>query len=87
VLERLFADPGLPNDVRRLKRRAYATFYRTLAGGYYLRGSYGEFLSWGARAVALDPAQLVYMAKMPLRRWQRSRSRGTPTASLPRGAD
>jgi glycosyltransferase involved in cell wall biosynthesis len=75
VLERLFADPNLPHDVRRLKRRAYATFYRTLAGGYYLGGSYSASLSWGTRAVALDPTQLLYMAKMPVRRWRRARTR------------
>jgi glycosyltransferase involved in cell wall biosynthesis len=75
VLERLFADPSLPSEVRRLRRRAYSTFYRTLAGGYYLRGSYIEFLYWGARALVLDPGQLIYMAGMPLRRWRRARSR------------
>jgi glycosyltransferase involved in cell wall biosynthesis len=78
VLAGLFADPGLPAELKRLRRRAYATFYRTLAGAYFLRGSYGPFVGWAVRSVALDPRQLLYMAAMPARRLGRARSRRPP---------
>jgi hypothetical protein len=75
VLEALFADPTLPTEVKNLQRRAYATFYRTLAGAYFLRGSYALFAAWAARSMVLDPSQAFYMAAMPGRRLRRARSR------------
>jgi glycosyltransferase involved in cell wall biosynthesis len=74
VLERLFADPTLPPEVRRLKRRAYATFYRTLAGAYHQQGRYAPFLKWAARSLRAHPGEILYMAGLPARRWRRARS-------------
>ncbi len=71
VLDRLYADRGLPPEVVRLRRRAYGTFYRTLAGGYFVQGAYGDVVRWTLRALAADPSQVLYMAAMPARRLRR----------------
>jgi glycosyltransferase involved in cell wall biosynthesis len=82
VLRRIFADPGLPPDVRRLRRRAYGAFYRMLAGGYGRAGSHGTSFVWAMRAVAQDPRQLAYMLAMPLRRLRRAWYRRTHTVPI-----
>jgi glycosyltransferase involved in cell wall biosynthesis len=71
VLEGLFVDPSLPPEIRRLRRRAYGTFYRTLAGGYFNQRNLTAFLRWSAAALATDPSQALYMAALPLRRLRR----------------
>jgi glycosyltransferase involved in cell wall biosynthesis len=77
VLRRLFADPALPPNVRRLRRRAYGAFYRMLAGGYLRAGRPGSSLLWAMRAVAKDPRQIAYILAMPLRRLRRAWYRRT----------
>jgi glycosyltransferase involved in cell wall biosynthesis len=74
ILKRLFADAELPEDIRRMRRRVYGTFYRTLAGGYYNAGSYRRFVVWALRALIQDPLQVFYMAGLPLRAIRRRRS-------------
>lgn len=77
ILQRLFSDPDLPPDIRRMRRRAYGSFYRMLAGGYVNAGSLDISMRWALRAVAQDPRQLVYLLAMPVRRgrqaWYRHR--------------
>ncbi len=75
ILEGLFAEENLPREIRRMRRKVYATFYRTLAGGYHNAGNRPEFLRWTARALRLDPTQIFYMMAMPIRRLQRKYSR------------
>lgn len=86
VLRRLFADPSLPPEVRRLRRRAYGAFYRMLAGGYLRAGSPGAALPWGMRAVAQDPRQLAYILAMPVRRLRRAWYRRTHTVPISMGS-
>lgn len=75
VLERLYADPTLPPEIKSLRAQAYGTFYRTLAGGYFNNKQYAEFARWTFKSLATDPSQIVYMSQLPLRRLQRRRSR------------
>jgi len=75
ILESLFAEPDLPDDIRRLQGRIYGVFYRTLAGGYHNAGKRREFFRWMARSIRRDPAQIFYMLAMPLRRLRRKLSR------------
>jgi glycosyltransferase involved in cell wall biosynthesis len=79
VLRRLFTDPALPPEVRRLRRRAYGAFYRMLAGGYVRAGSLGTALLWATRAATQDPRQLAYILAMPWRRLRRAWYRRTHT--------
>lgn len=78
ILQRLFAEPSLPPEIRRMRARIYGTFYRTLAGGYFNAGQLPQFARWSAASFAMDPAQLLYMAALPLRRLQRRQSRQSP---------
>lgn len=73
ALAKLFRDPSLPLSVT--KRRAYGSFYRMLAGGYFEARSFGPFVRWGVRAVITDPAQLGHLAGLPARRMRRARTR------------
>ncbi|HLA78486.1 MAG TPA: glycosyltransferase family A protein [Vicinamibacteria bacterium] len=76
VLEKVFGDPALPAAAKRLRRRAYATFFRTLAGGYFNNRNLLAFARWALRSVLSDPRQLAYMLALPLRRIERRASRG-----------
>jgi glycosyltransferase involved in cell wall biosynthesis len=82
VLQRLFADPGLPPTIKKLRSRSYGTFYRTLAGGYFNIGKYASFIRWAVTSLITDPAQVVYMAQLPLRRLRRWHSRKRPAQSV-----
>lgn len=75
VLERLFADATLPGHIRRRRKEIYGTFYRMLAGGYFNAKQHGTFARWMLKSLRADPAQIGYVLRLPLRRWQRSRSR------------
>jgi glycosyltransferase involved in cell wall biosynthesis len=86
VLRRIFTDPALPPDVRRLRRPAYGAFYRMLAGGYLRAGDPGTGLLWAMRAVAQDPRQLAYILAMPWRRVQRAWYRRTHTVPISMGS-
>lgn len=78
VLAKVFGDATLPEAVKRLRRRAYGTFFRTLAGGYFNNGELRAFARWALRAVLSDPWQLAYMLAMPLRLLERRASRRAP---------
>lgn len=77
VLQRLFAEPSLPLEVRCQRRRIYGAFYRMLAGGYFNSKQYSAFARWAAKSLAQDPAQVIYMGGLPLRRLARYMSRHT----------
>jgi glycosyltransferase involved in cell wall biosynthesis len=82
VLQRLFADPHLPERVRRREREVYGRFYTMLAGGAYRIRDTRELLHWSVKAVRTDPRMLGYMAGLPLRRIQRWRSRRSLAATV-----
>ncbi len=75
VLKRVFDDPELPSELRRFRRRAYAAFFRMLAGGYANRRDVKNAIRWGVRAVTMHPAEIRYLVQLPLRRLQRRMSR------------
>ncbi len=75
VLQRLFAEPDLPPEIKDLQQQAFGTFYRTLAGGYYNSKQILPFIRWTFKSLFTDPAQIRYMLKLPLRIARRRLSR------------
>jgi glycosyltransferase involved in cell wall biosynthesis len=80
VLEKLFADPTLPPEVRAKRRAAYARFYAMLCGGSIRVGEPRGALSWGRKALRNDPRVAGYIAAFPLRRLSRRRQAAEPSA-------
>jgi glycosyltransferase involved in cell wall biosynthesis len=68
VLERLFADPDLPERVRSGKGLVYAHLYTMLAGGALKVGRYRDCAGWAFKALRADPRSVRYMAALPARR-------------------
>jgi glycosyltransferase involved in cell wall biosynthesis len=68
VLERLFAEPGLPERVQAGRRLVYAHLYTMLAGGAFKVGRYRDCCCWAVKAVRSDPRSIRYMAELPVRR-------------------
>jgi len=68
ILERLFADPDLPERVRAGRRQVYAHLYTMLAGGAMRVGRYRDCAHWTAKALRADPRSLRYMVALPVRR-------------------
>jgi len=92
VLERLFADPDLPDRVRAGRRQVYAHLYTMLAGGAMRVGRYRDCARWTAKALRADPRSLRYMAELPVRRMSRlvsgvtqRRRGGAPGVGSPAG--
>ena len=71
ILNRLFADPTLSDEVRHHRREIYARFYTMLCGGMFRVGDWKGSAYWGARAVTTDPRVLAYIAQTPVRRFMR----------------
>lgn len=61
ILRRVFTDPTLPEQVRWRRRRAYAAFYRMIAGSYAQAHAWPQTLGWAARAAATHPGELAYL--------------------------
>lgn len=59
VFERFFADEEVPHDIRRLKNRAYANLFVSLAGAYLMRGNRRKFLEFAARALIRRPDRVL----------------------------
>jgi glycosyltransferase involved in cell wall biosynthesis len=78
ILERLFADPSLPAEIRKRRREIYARFYLMLCGGMFRVGRWRGCAYWGLRAAMTDPRTLWYMLLTPLRRSARRRDAVTP---------
>jgi glycosyltransferase involved in cell wall biosynthesis len=73
----VFADP--PAGVRPLRRRAYASLHRVIAGSYFVDRDFGHFAKHAARSVGTHPSTLPYFLTMPLRRARRwAYGRGDP---------
>ncbi len=75
VLNELFNDPTLPQHIKKLERRIYASFYNMLSGGAIKIGKYAESIKWGLKAAAAHPAALRYAIELPLRKMKRDTSR------------
>jgi glycosyltransferase involved in cell wall biosynthesis len=78
ALEKGFAIPGLPGEIVRQRKAVFGRNYMVLAGTYFHAGHYGSFLRCAARAVALNPAQMLYLLGFPLRKlvhWRQRSSR------------
>jgi len=83
VLEKAFADPDLPADVRARRRRAYARFYAMLCGGSIRIRSPRLAVHWGLKAMRTDPRVLDYIAAFPRRRASRRRRAAEMPPALP----
>jgi glycosyltransferase involved in cell wall biosynthesis len=75
ILARLFADPSLPADIAARRRYVYAHFYAMLCGGAFQLHRPGYAAFWARRAVRSDPRVIGHIAAVPLRRFQKRRSR------------
>jgi glycosyltransferase involved in cell wall biosynthesis len=75
VLQRVFADPSLPPEIRARKRQIYARFYAMLCGGAFRVHRWRACAYWGLRALSTDPRVIVYIAALPLRRISRRLTR------------
>ena len=82
VLERLFADPTLPQPIRERRREIYARFFTMLCGGAFKVRRWRTCAYWGFRALRTDPRMLRYIGTLPARRIRRLTAR----AGLPAGA-
>ncbi len=75
VLEQVFADPTLPEDIRARRARVYASYYTMAAGGYFQAGRPWESVRWALKAAKSHPASLGYVAALPIRALRRVASR------------
>jgi glycosyltransferase involved in cell wall biosynthesis len=71
LLDKAFALPGLPPEVRARRSEAYGRMFLVLAGSYYHAGAYADFLRCSSRALAHDPRRLGHMLGYPWRRLRR----------------
>jgi glycosyltransferase involved in cell wall biosynthesis len=83
VLEKAFADPQLPPEIRAQRRRAYARFYAMLCGGSIRIKSPRSALYWGLKALWTDPRVVDYIAAFPRRRLARRRRAAELPPALP----
>src|SRR5262245_33287789 len=60
VLDRVFADPTLPEPERQLRRKEYGSCYMHLAGALVEKERYNEVIPWLMRAMVTYPYQLRY---------------------------
>lgn len=83
VLEKVFADPGLPAAIRARKRAAYARFYAMLCGGSVRIKNPRSVAYWGYKAIRTDPSVVGYIAGFPRRRLARRRRKAAMPPALP----
>jgi glycosyltransferase involved in cell wall biosynthesis len=83
VLEKVFADPQLPAEVRARRQRVYARFYTMLCGGSIRINSPRSAVYWGLKALRTDPRVLDYIAAFPRRRLSRRRRAAEMPSALP----
>jgi glycosyltransferase involved in cell wall biosynthesis len=74
VLDKVFADPNVSQQVRRQRREVEARFHLMLCGGEMRYGTARGTLRWGVKALVGDPRTSVPMLAMPLRSRRRRRS-------------
>jgi glycosyltransferase involved in cell wall biosynthesis len=55
-------------SVLKLRRRAYGNFHKVMAGSYFYAGRYGSTLSHAAKSIWMNPVNVGYFLKFPLRR-------------------
>ncbi len=58
LLDMIFADQGLPDAVRKLRRKEYGRCYMRLANALVTKERYDEVIPWLTRAVVTYPQQL-----------------------------
>lgn len=71
VLDRVFSDPGLPQEIRDHEREIHARFYTMLCGGAFRVHRWRACVYWGGRALLKHPQMFGYMAALPFRHAQR----------------
>lgn len=71
--EKAFETGG--DSVRKLRREAYGSYFRVLAGSYYHAGSYGRFAVNAIKVLWYAPRSLEGLVEVPFR-WLNQRFRG-----------
>ena len=82
VLDKFFADPGLPPEIRCRRRAAYARFYAMLCGGSVRVRSPRAVAYWGMKALRTDPRIAGYIFAFPRRRLSRRRGAAAMPSEL-----
>lgn len=78
-MSRFYAKAFATDDpsVLKLRKRAFGNYHRILSGSYFVSGEYGRFASHAFRSVLIQPDNIGYFLRFPLRRFARSaRSNG-----------
>jgi glycosyltransferase involved in cell wall biosynthesis len=65
VLQKAYANPGLPTDLARTRRRALGRMYMVCAGTYYRAGLRTDFLRSALHALWLSPGQASRLVGYP----------------------
>lgn len=68
ILSKVFADPALPDYIRRRHRHIYASFYAMLCGAEAHLGHWRRAGYWAARAGASDPRVFRHLPAIAIRR-------------------
>jgi len=73
ILDKLFADPLLPDRIRRQRSRIYSKFYLMICGAAFAASAHSQSIKWGLKAIAADPSSIGYILSLPLRRLKPTR--------------
>ncbi len=57
-------------EIQKLKRQSYGALHKVLAGGYFQTQDYKQFIKHSLKCFWLQPQNIVYFAKFPLRRFR-----------------
>ena len=62
-------------EILKVRRQAYANFHRVMAGSYFHSGRISKFVSHAAKSIWMQPGNLEYFLRFPMRRLAVSRGR------------
>lgn len=68
VYEKVFTDPDLPPELRKLEGRARANLYGSLAGEYLARRDFRKTVTYGWSALRADPSRALALLRRKLGR-------------------
>jgi glycosyltransferase involved in cell wall biosynthesis len=81
VLDRLFSDPSLPQEIQDHQREIYARFYTMLCGGAFKVRRWRACFRWGLKALRTEPRMVRYVLGLPMRRLARRADRRSVSAA------
>lgn len=68
VMEKGFALPNLPREIKNKERKAFAETYMVLAGNYFQAKMFSSFFRCVRNSLSLDFKKVSYLLRFPLRR-------------------